>query len=130
MKYFLFIGLALLLAACGSEEGFTVGNKTTLEVEKIFDAGDVIKGEMVPAKFTVTNTGSYPLIIADIGVSCSCTVADYTEDPIAPGESTEILAHVNTERTGTGVVVKELRITANTDPSVTHVSIRANVKKN
>ena len=130
MRFFLMLGLTMLLAACGSEDGFSVGNKTTLEVAKVFDAGDVIKGEMVPAKFTVKNTGSYPLIIADIGVSCSCTVADFNTDPIAPGQSTEILAHVNTERTGTGVVVKELRITANTDPSVTHVSIRANVQKN
>lgn len=129
MKKLLFIAPAfLMLFACTETQTVEVGNKTTMVVDPVFDGGEVVKGEIISAKFVVRNTGNYPLVIADVKGSCSCTVADRPEDPIQPGEEAVIKADVDTERTSTGEITKSVRIVANTEPSVTEVAIKATVK--
>ena len=98
-----------------------------MEVAAVFDAGDVLKGEVITAKFIITNTGEYPLVIGEVKGSCSCTVAEYPENPVLPGESGKVLAYVNTEKVGAGVLNKSVRIVANTTPSITQVVVKANV---
>lgn len=127
MKSIAFVLLTLLFVSCTENNVVSVGNKTTMEVEKVFDAGNVVKGEMVTARFNVKNTGDYPLVLAEVKASCSCTVAEYDEEPLSPGESMVLMAHVNTDKTGTGIVNKSVRIVANTEPSITQVMIKANV---
>lgn len=116
----------LLLVGCGSDE-LVIGQKTTMEVNKKFDAGQVVKGENVKAVFTVENTGDYPLVISAVTVACSCTLASKPEEPIAPGESATIEATVDTQKTGSGLITKNVTIVANTIPSSTVVQIQANV---
>lgn len=118
----------LLLTACssGSSES-EIGQYTTMEVAEKIDAGTVAKGEVVEAKITLKNTGEYPLVIADVKEACSCTVSEYPEEPIAPGETGTIHASVDTDRTGKGVINKPVTITANTRPSTTTVTITAKV---
>lgn len=113
--------------SCKDTASIEVGNKTTMAVKNVFDAGDVVKGEVVTAKFVIKNTGEYPLIIGEVKGSCSCTVAEYPEEPIQAGQSGKILAHVNTEKVGAGTLNKSVRIVANTTPSITQVVVRANV---
>jgi hypothetical protein len=126
MKYIMALSLLLTgLISCGDNKQISVGNKTTIAVEKMFDAGNVIQGEVVNALFTVENTGDYPLVIGEVKGSCSCTVAEYPDEPIAPGEKGIIKAHVNTDRLQTGVVAKSVRIVANTEPSITELVIKA-----
>ncbi len=128
MKRFLSLfSLIYILVSCNSDDKIEVGNKTTLEITKEFKAGNVILGEEIEAVFKLKNTGSYPLIIAEVKGSCSCTVADYPEDPIAPGETEEITATVRTDNAAPGTLIKEVRVVANTEPSITVLSIRANV---
>ena len=124
---FILLSITFLLASCGGDEDYLVGNKTTMEVETLFDAGDVIKGEMVTAKFVIKNTGSYPLVIGDVVPACSCTISDAPDAPIQPGESGEVVAYVNTDKVPAGILHKSVRIVANTNPSVTEVIIKANV---
>lgn len=119
----------VLLASCGGNTDVTVGNKTTMEVNDVFDAGDVVKGEMVTAEFTIKNTGDYPLVIGEVKGSCSCTVAEYPEEPLAPGETGVISAHVDTDKVDAGFLNKSVRIVANTDPSIKEVLIKANVMR-
>ena len=128
MRLLLIIAIFFGLTASSNETEVVVGNKTTMEVEPVvYEAGDVIKGEMVTAKFTLTNTGDYPLVLGDVKGSCSCTVADYPDEPIAPGESGVVEARVNTDQLGVGPLNKAVRIVANTEPSVTQVVIHASV---
>lgn len=130
MKYTAISLMVLLLFGCGDSETYEVGNKTSIEITpQVFDAGDVILGEKVNAKFTITNTGDYPLVISDVTGSCSCTVADKPDKPIAPGESGVVRATVNTTATGVGALNKAVNIVANTEPSVTTVVVRAAVMK-
>jgi hypothetical protein len=120
----LFLGF---LASCEGDQEVQVGNKTTMEIDRVYDAGEVMKGEMITAKFKVTNTGDYPLILASVKPSCSCTVSSYPEEPIQPGESEYITANVNTNRVGTGVLSKHVNVTANTSPPVTQLKIKGTV---
>lgn len=121
--------LVMLFASCGGNTNATVGDKTTMEINDIFDAGDVVKGEMVTAEFTIKNTGDYPLVLGEVKGSCSCTVAEYPQDPLAPGESAIISAHVDTDKVQAGLLNKSVRIVANTTPSVKEVLIKANVMR-
>ena len=43
-----------------------------------------------PAHFYFTNTGSAPVIILRVGVGCGCTVAQYSREPILPGQTGRI----------------------------------------
>lgn len=120
----------LLLFSCGGNSEIEIGNKTTMEVTpEVFDAGEVIKGEMITAKFTIKNTGEYPLVLGEVKGGCSCTVAEYPEEPIQPGDTGEILAHVNTNETGIGPLNKSVNIVANTEKSITTVVVRASVMR-
>ncbi|MFA5574877.1 MAG: DUF1573 domain-containing protein [Brumimicrobium sp.] len=121
---------ALLLMSCGNnseEYAMQVGEYTTIEVEDVYDAGTVAKGTIIHVEFEIKNTGSYPLIIAEVKPSCSCTVPGYEENPIPPGESTILKAEVDTDRTGTGTINKPITVTANTKPSTTTLMIKATV---
>jgi hypothetical protein len=136
MKKGIFIISAfLILSSCSSEsdapvEEGQVGNKTTLVVNPVYDAGDVMKGEKIVGIFTVKNTGNYPLVVSDVKGSCTCTVAEKPEKPIPPGGEASIKAEVDTQKTSSGNITKSVRIIANTEPSVTEVVLKANVKNN
>ena len=50
--------------------------------------------------FSFTNTGNADLIITNVKSSCGCTIPKKPEDPIAPGESSEIVVRYDTNRVG------------------------------
>lgn len=126
----IFAFLAFFAAACSGNEEVVVGERTTMDVStKVFDAGEVVKGELISAEFVVKNTGDNPLIIADVSTSCSCTVGDYPKDPIQPGETGKVTATVDTDRIGGAKVDKAVTILANTKPSKTELKIKGKIVK-
>ncbi len=127
-KTLAFVGIFILFA-CGQEQKVEVGQKTTMEVTPEFYAGTVIKGEIIKARFKVENTGDYPLVFGEVRGSCSCTVAEKPEEPLQPGETAEILAEVNTENLTSKKISKSVTILANTEPSLTVVTIKGILKK-
>ncbi|MBM3186823.1 MAG: DUF1573 domain-containing protein [Bacteroidetes bacterium] len=127
-KTIAFIGI-LMLFGCGEEQKVEVGQKTTMEITPEFNAGTVIKGEIIKARFKVENTGDYPLVFGEVRGSCSCTVAEKPEEPLQPGETAEILAEVNTENLTSKKISKSVTILANTEPSLTVVTIKGTLKK-
>ena len=50
--------------------------------------------------FSLTNTGNADLIITNVKSSCGCTIPKKPENPIAPGESSEIVVRYDTNRVG------------------------------
>jgi hypothetical protein len=124
---FFVLGASVLLHACTGSSKVEIGNKTTMAVNLVYDAGKVIKGEVVNAVFTIKNTGEFPLVIGDASGSCSCTVAEKPDQPIPPGESGIVKAYVTTLTSGNGPIRKTVTIVANTEPSRTEVSVLANV---
>jgi len=73
MKNIIALLAIALLFACSSEgDSVEIGEKTTLEVNDVYDAGTVVKGEVIRAVFTVKNTGDHPLVFGEVRPSCSC----------------------------------------------------------
>lgn len=118
------------LFACNSnskKEEMVIGEYTTIQYKKVFEEGAVAKGELIKEDVKIKNTGDYPLVIAEVEPACSCTVSKYEKKPIQPGETTIIKITVDTEKTGLGKISKPINITANTRPSTSTVTIKANV---
>jgi len=117
------------LAQSGSDSNYvpTDDGTTTLAFDKMeHDFGNVRVGQDYTYKFKVTNTGKSPLLIEDAKASCGCTVPDKPESPIAPGQSDEIVVTFS-PKPGQGVTSKTVTVTANTDPKITTLTIKANV---
>ncbi|MES2589421.1 MAG: DUF1573 domain-containing protein [Bacteroidota bacterium] len=127
MKIVSILSIALALYSCSGNSAVEIGQKTEITVNPVFDAGKVLHGEEILATFEVENVGNYPLVIAEVKGSCSCTVAEKPEEPIQPGEKGKITATVKTNNASVGKLSKELRILANTEPSLTVCKINADV---
>lgn len=84
--------------------------------------GKVEEGKVVETTFKFTNTGANDLIISDAKGSCGCTVPYYPKEPIKPGESGEIKVSYDSKGKS-GIQNKQVTITANTDPSITTLTI-------
>jgi hypothetical protein len=90
------------------------------------DFGKVIQGEVVSYSFKFKNTGNSDLVIASVSASCGCTASDYPRIPVKPGG--EEVIEVSFDSSGKkGFQNKELTIAANTQPSNTILTIKAQV---
>lgn len=58
--------------------------------EQMKDAGDIMSGDSLKHAFKFTNTGDKDLLIKNVITTCSCTLTNYSKEPIAPGKSSEI----------------------------------------
>ena len=127
---------SILLFSCGNteitEDNFTdiieMKNPPVIEMEESeFDFGTVIEGTEIKRTFKFTNTGSGPLVIADINGSCGCTVAkNWPRQPVLSGESGTVDIAFNTEgREGDNL--KYITITANTQPADTKIKLTGTV---
>lgn len=100
---------------------------TTMKIDKdIHDFGKVTEGVENHCTFLVTNTGNKPLVLSDVKASCGCTTPSKPEGPIAPGKSDKI--EVGFKPNGKGVVEKTITITANTEPRLTMLKVKADVQ--
>lgn len=103
--------------------------KTTMKFDrKYHDFGNVNQGEDNTTTFIVTNTGNKPLIIEDVAASCGCTTPQKPEKPILPGKTDKITVTFKAKPEQKNEVIKTVTVTANTDPIVEKLEIRAFVK--
>jgi hypothetical protein len=97
------------------------------------DFGDIYQGDKVEQTFYFTNTGTSPLIITNVEVTCGCTTPKgWPRDPVAPGQKGEILIAFNSAGKY-GKQNKVVTIISNTSiAEVVQISFTANVleKKN
>ena len=94
--------------------------------ESEFDFGTIDQGALQEHVFKFTNTGDADLIIVDAKSSCGCTVPEFTKDPVAPGDTGELLVKFN--GSGKNQVSKTVTITANTKAGKETIKIKAFVK--
>lgn len=94
--------------------------------ETSYDFGTVNEGDMVNHVFKFTNTGEAPLVIKNATASCGCTVPSWPKEPIAPGENGEIEVNFNSKGK-TNRQNKTISITANTESSITRLTIKGMV---
>ena len=149
--FFAAVPLLLLLAACKNDSGVQeirndgpnasmVRNPATADYptdtnqlarivyeEQEFDFGEAKEGDIVEHSFKFTNIGKVPLLIFGARSSCGCTVPKWPEEPIPPGGTGEISAKFNTEGKQNDQR-KMIRVTANTYPNETSVTLHGVVK--
>jgi hypothetical protein len=97
MKKFLFLIVVLGFAAQGFAQQTATQNGPIITFEKsTHDFGDIVQGDKVEHIFKFANTGTEPLIITNVQVTCGCTVPKgWPRDPIMPGGKGEITIAFN-----------------------------------
>ena len=94
--------------------------------EETHDFGDIKQGDKVSHTFAFENTGTQPLIITDVKVTCGCTATNWPRDPIAPGQSSELTVQFNSAGK-LGRQNKVVTIVSNAGNSMAKVTITGNV---
>jgi hypothetical protein len=80
------------------------------------DMGRIVQGARVEKRFTFTNTGGSPLVLADVRSSCGCTVGkDWPREPIAPGGTGAITVTFDSEGRS-GIQQKTITVVTNAQP--------------
>ncbi|WP_318311489.1 DUF1573 domain-containing protein [Flagellimonas crocea] len=90
------------------------------------DFGTIQRGTPQEFAFSFTNTGNAPLIITDAKSSCGCTVPNPPKEPIAPGETGELVVRFN--GSGQNQVTKTITVNANTAKGSEILRIKAFVQ--
>jgi hypothetical protein len=111
----------------GNATAKVAGPAITFEEMK-YDFGSVAQGAVVDHVFKFKNTGTAPLIISNIGVSCGCTTPEWTKEPVMPGKSGSITAHFNTAGK-LGMQNKVLTVESNAAAGSAMVSLVGEVKE-
>ena len=94
--------------------------------EMEYDFGNIQEGKVVEKIFNFTNNGQAPLVISNITASCGCTSPDWTKSPVQPGQ-TGFVKVVFNSAAKSGAQSPTVTIQANTNPSVTRLSMRGSV---
>lgn len=93
MKKVLF--LVLLTSFLNASAQSSTGAAVTWE-KPTHDFGDLTQGDKVEHTFKFTNTGTEPLVITNVQVTCGCTTPrGWARDPIPPGAESEITIGFN-----------------------------------
>ena len=91
--------------------------------------GTVNEGAQVEVSFRFKNTGTQPLVIANVTASCGCTIPETPQQPFAPGEEGVIKAKFDSKGRP-GENRKHINVDANTTPSRDHdLEFTVDVKK-
>lgn len=94
------------------------------------DFGKVLFGNTVRTEFLFTNTGTSPLEIRKLRSGCTCTKAIEGNKVLKPGESSKIVASLDTGRMRQGLETKTVRVYSN-DPEkpIVKLALKALVLK-
>lgn len=94
--------------------------------KKEHDFGLINEGDVVETTFSFKNTGKSELIITNASAPCGCTVPSWPKQPIAAGETGEILVKFNSNGKP-NKQSKTVTLTTNTANGKEQVVIKAEV---
>jgi hypothetical protein len=94
--------------------------------KEVHKFGKVKSGEILEFSFPFKNTGTEPIIISDIKVTCGCTKPEYPESPVLPGQEAVIKVKFNTKGK-IGFQDRTLEIISNADVSPKIVRFKGTV---
>lgn len=127
MKFTLLILFTFFSVVTFSQE--SVENNVELPGIKLdrldYDFGEIQQGEILSHAFTITNTGSSPLIISDVHTQCGCTAVQYPKEPIMPGKTDRLVIQYDSSGK-LGIQRKVVTIQSNAESEV-KVRIKAQV---
>ncbi|MEN8928716.1 MAG: DUF1573 domain-containing protein [Flavobacteriales bacterium] len=114
-KLILTLGLLSFVAVfttASFAQGTQLVTGPSLSVDKdVHDYGKIKKNADGACYFTISNTGTEPLLITNAKGSCGCTVPNWPREAIAPGESAKMKVTYATNRVGP--INKTVTITSN-----------------
>jgi hypothetical protein len=91
----------------------------------IHDYGEIVFNAKEKAEFTLTNTGSQPLLIVYGQTTCGCAHLEYDEVPILPGKSSKIT--ITYHGTEMGDFMKTISMVTNADTDRTVLQVKGSV---
>ncbi len=94
--------------------------------EEVHDFGRVIEGEKITYAFKFSNTGKADLLITDVKSTCGCTVPEFTNEAMKPGESGTVKITFDSSNRK-GFQNKSITVISNAIPSTTILKIKAQV---
>lgn len=77
--------------------------------------------------FTVTNTGTAPLLIHHVATSCGCTTTHYTKTAIPPGEKGKVEVDFNPATQRPGNFRKSITVYVNTIHAYTRLFVKGTI---
>lgn len=93
------------------------------------DFGTVTEGDTLKHVFTVTNTGTLPLLLREVRSSCDCLTTTFESKEIPPGSTAPIEVTLSTQGRA-GVVRKTVTVTSNDENRASTVlEIKASVER-
>ncbi len=97
MKVFIRFSIAFLLLIPVFESSAQTQAGAAITWDKnVYDFGDILQGDKVEHVFDFTNTGTEPLVITNVQVTCGCTTPKgWPRDPIGPHKTAEIIVQFN-----------------------------------
>ena len=94
-----------------------------------YDFGTIKESDgKVSTVFTFTNWGNSPLIISKVVASCGCSAAEWTQEPVAPGEQGRIKA-IYDPTNRINFFSKSLTVYSNGNPSEIVLTIQGTTVK-
>ncbi|WP_321438397.1 DUF1573 domain-containing protein [uncultured Bacteroides sp.] len=91
----------------------------------VYDFGIIPRNKPVTKDFTIINTGNKPLVIYEVTASCACTATDWTNKPIAPGDTGFVRSTFDAKAMGR--FYKTINIHSNAANSVKYIAIKGEV---
>lgn len=101
---------------------------TNVEISnRSFDLGEFDFNTKQATSFTLTNTGSKPLVIHDVNTSCGCTTVEYPKEPVRPKDSATLRVIYKADEAG--FFNKTITVHCNTLSAPIQLTISGDAKK-
>lgn len=95
--------------------------------DTLHDFGTIKEGDVVTYDFEYTNTGKSGCIITEARASCGCTVPEFSQDIIKPGQKGAITVKFNSDGKK-GENYKNVTVRSNANPGEQNIAIKAKVQ--
>ena len=92
---------------------------------EIYSFGQIEWKHPATVQYIITNTGDAPLVLTEVEPDCACTVAQWTQTPIAPGEKGTV--NVTFDAKALGHFQKSVTIYSNAHPNVAYLHFSGEV---
>ena len=127
MRFCFFIGIVCLPFLSQAQANQDVKGPVITWEKVTHDFGDVFQGDKVSHVFKFTNTGTEPLVITNVEVTCGCTTPKgWPRDPIMPNGQGELTVAFNSAGKF-GKQNKVVTVTSNSVGTTNQVMITVNV---
>lgn len=91
------------------------------------DFGKIKKGKTATVDFNYKNDGNDMLFISRINKACGCTEPEFSQEPIAPGQSGKIKIGYNTTTQAVGTFSKTVTVFSNAENSAVVLTFKGEI---